>query len=104
MAVITKVSPLAPKAFPDLPVIKGVRFATAAAGVKYQGRTDVMLAVADVGSSVAGVFTKSATRAAPVLDCQDKIGKSSDAGVAIVVNSGNAFGASGETFVITAMC
>ena len=47
MAVITKVSPLAPKAFLDLPVIKGVRFATAAAGVKYQGRTDVMLAVAD---------------------------------------------------------
>jgi len=90
MAVVTKISPLAPKAFPDLPVIKGVRFATAAAGVKYQGRTDVMLAVADAGSSVAGVFTKSATRAAPVLDCQDKIGKSSDAGVAILVNSGNA--------------
>lgn len=90
MAVITKVSPLAPSAFPDLPVIKGVRFATAAAGVKYQGRTDVMLAVADAGSSVAGVFTKSATRAAPVLDCQDKIGKSSDAGAAILVNSGNA--------------
>ena len=90
MAVITKVSPLAPKAFPDLPMIKGVRFATAAAGVKYQGRTDVMLAVADAGSSVAGVFTKSATRAAPVLDCQEKIGKSSDAGVAILVNSGNA--------------
>ena len=90
MAVFIKVSPLAPKAFPDLPVIKGVRFATAAAGVKYKGRTDVMLAVADAGSSVAGVFTKSATRAAPVLDCQDKIGKSSDAGAAILVNSGNA--------------
>ena len=90
MAVITKVAPLAPSAFPDLPVIKGLRFATAAAGVKYQGRTDVMLAVADAGSSVAGVFTKSATRAAPVLDCQDKIGKSSDAGAAILVNSGNA--------------
>src|SRR6056300_1524673 len=90
MAVVTKISPLAPKAFPDLPVIKGVRFATAAAGVRYQGRTDVMLAVAEAGSSVAGVFTKSATRAAPVLDCQDKIGKSSDAGVAILVNSGNA--------------
>lgn len=90
MAVVTKISPLAPKAFPDLPVIKGVRFATAAAGVRYQGRTDIMLAVADAGSSVAGVFTKSATRAAPVLDCQDKIGKPSDAGVAILVNSGNA--------------
>ena len=89
MAVITKVSPLAPKAFPDLPVIKGA-VCNCCCWCKYQGRTDVMLAVADAGSSVAGVFTKSATRAAPVLDCQDKIGKSSDAGVAILVNSGNA--------------
>lgn len=90
MAVITKVSPLAPKAFPDLPVVKGVQFATAAAGVKYEGRTDVLLAVADAGSTVAGVFTKSATRSAPVLDCQEKIAVSSEAGAAILVNSGNA--------------
>ena len=90
MAVITKVSPLAPKAFPDLPVVKGVQFATAAAGVKYEGRTDVLLAVADAGSTVAGVFTKSATRSAPVLDCQHKIAVSSEAGAAILVNSGNA--------------
>ncbi|MFT7592855.1 MAG: glutamate N-acetyltransferase/amino-acid N-acetyltransferase [Paracoccaceae bacterium] len=83
-------SPLAPVGFPDLPVIAGVRFATAAAGVKYQGRTDVMLAVMTPGTSVAGVFTKSATRAAPVLDCQAKIGGAGDAGAAILVNSGNA--------------
>lgn len=83
-------SPLAPTGFPDLPVIGGVRFATAAAGVKYQGRTDVMLAVMTPGTSVAGVFTKSATRAAPVLDCQTKIGGAGDAGAAILVNSGNA--------------
>ena len=90
MAVITKVSPLAPKAFPDLPVVKGVQFATAAAGVKYEGRTDVLLAIADAGSTVAGVFTKSATRSAPVLDCQKKRAVSSEAGAAILVNSGNA--------------
>ena len=83
-------SPLAPTRFPDLPVISGVRFATAAAGVKYQGRTDVMLAVMDPGTSVAGVFTKSATRAAPVLDCQIKIGGAAETGAAILVNSGNA--------------
>ena len=83
-------SPLAPTRFPDLPVISGVRFATAAAGVKYQGRTDVMLAVMDPGTSVAGVFTKSATRAAPVLDCQTKIGGAAESGAAILVNSGNA--------------
>ncbi|NOD94008.1 bifunctional glutamate N-acetyltransferase/amino-acid acetyltransferase ArgJ [Ruegeria sp. HKCCD4884] len=90
MAKITKVSPLAPASFPDLPAIDGVRFATVEAGVRYQGRTDVMLAVLDPGTSVAGVFTRSATRAAPVLDCQDKIGGSSEGPAAILVNSGNA--------------
>lgn len=83
------VSPLAPASFPDLPVIQGVRFATAAAGVKYAGRTDVMLAICDAGTSMAGVFTKSATRSANVLDCQAKIGADSDKGAAIIVNSGN---------------
>lgn len=90
MAKITSVSPLAPAAFPDLPVIPGVRFATVQAGVRYQGRTDVMLAHLAPGSTVAGVFTRSATRAAPVLDCQAKIGRAGDEGAAIIVNSGNA--------------
>ena len=80
MAKITSVSPLAPESFPDLPVIRGVRFATAAAGVKYAGRTDVMLALLDPGSCVAGAFTKSATRSANVLDCQSKIRLGDDSG------------------------
>lgn len=84
------VSPLAPAAFPDLPRIDGVRFAAAQAGVRYKGRTDVMLAALDPGAVVAGVFTRSATRSAPVLDCQDKIGGDDPSGAAIVVNSGNA--------------
>ena len=89
MAKSMPVSPLAPASFPDLPVIKGVRFASAAAGVKYQGRTDVMLAVMDPGTTVAGVFTRSKTRSAPVLDCQAKLGGDADTGAAILVNSGN---------------
>ena len=89
MAKITSVSPLAPASFPDLPVIKGARFATAAAGVKYAGRTDVMLAMLDPGTCVAGAFTKSATRSANVLDCQSKIRLEDGAGAAIIVNSGN---------------
>ncbi|OWU86027.1 N-acetylglutamate synthase [Oceanicola sp. 22II-s10i] len=84
------VSPLAPANFPDLPVIEGVSFATVAAGVRYAGRTDVMLARLAPGSVMAGVFTRSSTRSAPVLDCQAKIGGDGDAGAAIVVNSGNA--------------
>lgn len=89
MAKITSVSPLAPSAFPDMPVIKGVRFASIAAGVRYSDRTDVMLAHLAPGSTVAGVFTRSSTRSAPVLDCQSKIGRSGDEGAAIIVNSGN---------------
>lgn len=100
LAKITKVSPLAPERFPDLPVIEGVFFSTAAAGVKYQGRTDVMLAQLAPGSALAGVFTRSATRAAPVLDCQDKIGSASDAGAAILVNSGNANAFTGKGGVV----
>ena len=83
------ISPLAPNAFPDLPIIKGVTFAAAAAGVKYQDRDDVMLAVMDAGTAVAGVFTTSATRSAPVRDCQDKLAVASDGPAAILVNSGN---------------
>lgn len=83
-------SPLAPVGgFPSLPVIKGATFASAAAGVKYQDRDDVMLAVLQPGTAIAGVFTRSATRSAPVLDCQKKIGLDPSAGAAILVNSGN---------------
>lgn len=91
MAKALPVSPLAPKGgFPDLPVIDGVRFATVEAGVRYKGRTDVMLATLAPGTTLAGTFTRSKTRAAPVLDCQDKIGIDSPQGAAILVNSGNA--------------
>lgn len=90
MAKIDSVSPLAPAGgFPDLPVIDGVTFATVAAGVKYEGRTDVMLAELCPGSVIAGTFTKSSTRSSAVLDCQTKLGSASAGGAAILVNSGN---------------
>ncbi len=82
-------SPLAPAAFPDLPVIDGVTFATAEAGVKYKNRADVMLALLTPGSTIAGVFTRSATRSANVLDCQEKLGGDQTGPAAIFVNSGN---------------
>ncbi|MBT8459319.1 MAG: bifunctional glutamate N-acetyltransferase/amino-acid acetyltransferase ArgJ [Boseongicola sp.] len=71
-------------------MVEGVRFATIAAGVKYTGRADVMLAELAPGTTIAGTFTRSKTRAAPVLDCQAKLGGPSDAPGAILVNSGNA--------------
>lgn len=83
------VSPLAPASFPDLPVIEGVRFASVQAGVRYSNRTDVMLAELAEGTAIAGVFTRSSTRSASVLDCQEKNGKQSTGRAAILVNSGN---------------
>lgn len=101
MATLTR-SPLAPAHFPDLPAIEGLTLSAARAGVKYKDRDDVMLARLAPGSVVAGVFTRSATRSAPVRDCQAKIVADSDEGAAFLVNSGNsnAFtGAAGERSV-----
>ncbi|MFD1882681.1 bifunctional glutamate N-acetyltransferase/amino-acid acetyltransferase ArgJ [Paracoccus pacificus] len=91
-AKVKIVSPLAPASFPQLPVIAGVEFASAAAGVRYQGRTDVTMVRLAPGTTIAGAFTKSSTRAASVLDCQAKLAGRQDsaAGAAILVNSGNA--------------
>ena len=88
---MTTISPLAPKGgFPDLPAVAGVELSAANAGVKYKDRPDVMLARLCPGTSVAGVFTTSSTRSAPVLDCQGKLGGPADEGAAILVNAGNA--------------
>ena len=97
----TPVSPLAPTDVPDMPVIAGVKLATAAAGIRYQGRTDVLLAVMDKGTTVAGVFTQSKCPSAPVEWCRAKLsrGRSSKGGFAraLVVNSGNANAFTGKT-------
>jgi len=82
------VSPLAPKSYPDLPAVAGVRFATAEAGIKYKGRTDVLLMEFDEGTTVAGVLTRSRCASAAVDWCRANL----PSGVArgLVVNSGNA--------------
>src|ERR1700674_5422612 len=95
------VSPLAPTDVPEMPAIAGVKLATAAAGIRYKGRTDVLLAVVDQGTTVAGVFTLSKCPSAPVEWCRAKLGrsKSSKGGFAraLVVNSGNANAFTGKT-------
>ncbi|HEY4078106.1 MAG TPA: bifunctional glutamate N-acetyltransferase/amino-acid acetyltransferase ArgJ [Rhizomicrobium sp.] len=82
------VSPLAPKNFPKMPPLAGVRLATAAAGVRYKDRTDVLMALLAPRTQVAGVFTTSKTASAPVLWCRDKL--KGGQGRVLVVNSGNA--------------
>src|SRR5215471_15115270 len=91
----TAVSPLAPARFPDMPPIAGVRLATAAAGIRYAGRTDVLLTLLDPGTTVAGVLTRSKCPSAPVDWCRARLkgGKAR----ALVVNSGNANAFTGKT-------
>ena len=86
------VSPLAPTGFPLLPLIKGVDFAAAEAGIKYRNRKDVMLIRLAPDTAVAGVFTRSTTRSACVRACQANLAVKmpAGAGAAILVNSGNA--------------
>jgi glutamate N-acetyltransferase/amino-acid N-acetyltransferase len=89
------VSPLAPVHVPDMPATPGVRLATAAAGIRYAGRTDVLLALFESGTAAAGVFTQSKCPSAPVEWCRAhlKAGKSR----ALVVNSGNANAFTGKS-------
>jgi len=82
------VSPLAPRSYPELPEVAGVRFATAEAGIKYKNRTDVLLVALDEGTVVAGVLTRSKCPSAAVDWCRQNLpgGKAR----ALLVNSGNA--------------
>jgi glutamate N-acetyltransferase/amino-acid N-acetyltransferase len=89
------VSPLAPKSVPEMPEIAGVRLATTAAGIRYQGRTDVLLALLDKGTTAAGVFTQSRCPSAPVEWCRAKL--KSGRARALVANSGNANAFTGKT-------
>ena len=87
-------SPLAPAAFPAIGPVAGVRLATGATGTRYTGRDDLLLAGLPPGTAVAGVFTRSATRSAPVLWCEGRLAALSvtplAAPVGILVNAGNA--------------
>ncbi len=82
------VSPLAPEKLVEPAPIAGVHFATAQAGIRYSGRTDVLLACLPEGTSLAGVFTRSKCPSAPVDWCRKVL--SGGTARALVVNSGNA--------------
>jgi glutamate N-acetyltransferase / amino-acid N-acetyltransferase len=94
MAKPPPVSPLAPvDPAPPLPV-SGVRFAATAAGIRYQGRNDVLLAELAPGTAVAGVFTRSAAPGHPVKWCRRAL--ASGRARALIVNAGNANVCRGE--------
>jgi glutamate N-acetyltransferase/amino-acid N-acetyltransferase len=81
-------------AFPNIPVIEGVRFATAEAGIKKPNRKDVVLFELAEGASVAGVFTQNAFCAAPVRLCREHLADSTPR--YLVINTGNANAGTGK--------
>ena len=83
-----EISPLAPKSFPQMPFVNGVRMATAKTETKYKGRSDLLLIDLVSGTSVAGVLTKSTAPGHPVIWCRDILPKGKARG--LVVNAGNA--------------
>jgi glutamate N-acetyltransferase/amino-acid N-acetyltransferase len=80
--------PLSPLALP-LPAllpVAGVKMAVGQAGIRYQGRTDVLLVEFAEGASVAGVFTKNLCPGAPVTWCREILPGGLACG--LVVNAG----------------
>ena len=88
MARITHVSPLAPERFPEIPPVAGFRMAAVEAGLRYRGRPDLLLIEAVPGTTVAGVFTRSAIPGHPVAWCRRQLPRG--LARAVIVNAGNA--------------
>ncbi|MFO1070515.1 MAG: bifunctional glutamate N-acetyltransferase/amino-acid acetyltransferase ArgJ [Geminicoccaceae bacterium] len=82
------ISPLAPERFPDVPSVAGVRLSPFAAGLRYQGRPDLLLVELAPGTAVAGMLTTSLTCGHPVHWCRAQLpgGRAR----ALIVNAGNA--------------
>src|SRR5271170_3418637 len=93
----SSISPLAPASFPEMPPVAGVRLATGAAGIRYPGRTDVLLALFEPGTAVSGVFTRSKCSSAAVDWCRERIKGGRASACALVVNSGNANAFTGKS-------
>ncbi len=94
-----KVSPLAPAVFPSLPPVAGVKLAAAETGIRYKNRPDVLMALLQPGTTVAGSFTRSKSRSAPVDWCVDSLGGGSAR--AVIINAGNANAFTGKAGVAT---
>ncbi len=83
-----KRSPLAPSSMPELHPVAGIKLATAASGMKYKGRDDIMLMVANDKAVVAGALTRSKTCSAAVDWCKEVL--QTGTAKAVLVNAGNA--------------
>ncbi len=74
---------------------KGFQAASTAAGIKYQGRTDMAMVYSEVPCKAAGTFTTNIVKAAPVKWDQDIVYNQPEAQV-IICNSGIANACTGK--------
>ena len=79
---------------PALGPLNGVRLAAAAAGFRFQGRTDLVLVELAPGSTAAGVFTRNKCPGAPIDWCRAAL--AGGTARAVVINAGNANVFTGE--------
>lgn len=87
---------LAPPRADSLLSISGVRLGVAEAGIRKQGRRDLLVVDIAPGSRVAGVFTRNRYCAAPVTVCREHLADKLPVR-ALVVNTGVANAGTGET-------
>lgn len=78
----------------ELYPISGIRLASASAGIRYQGRDDLVLVELDETSSVAAVFTKNKFCAAPVILARKNLRETSPR--YLLINAGNANAGTGQ--------
>ena len=74
-------------------MIRGARFSSLCANIKYKDRLDLTLIFLEAGSIVTGVFTNSKTKAPSVIWSKKVVksaSKNEEEPIAIVINSGNA--------------
>lgn len=88
------VSPLAPKSFPNIPNIKGVKAQTYSLGMYKSVRDDLLVVNFPNGAAVAGAFTKSTTRSCDVEMCAASL--KSEIAYGLVVNAGNSNAFTGQ--------
>jgi glutamate N-acetyltransferase/amino-acid N-acetyltransferase len=79
---------------PGVLPVAGLRLAAVAAGIRYQGRKDLVLLELPPGASCAAVFTRNAFCAAPVLLARAHLAQTDPR--FLLINSGNANAGTGE--------
>lgn len=81
--------------------VRGIRLAATAAGIRYQGRDDLLLIELAEGGNCAAVFTRNAFCAAPVTVAREHLSKGKIR--YLLINSGNANAGTGALGLQTAV-